>query len=298
MNQEIANTVNAPSAAAPGKDLSVYVWARNVNFLLTYLLLFLGAVITIAPFLWMFFTSFKPESETFLFPPRLLPIHPTLEAFRTLFQRINFGRTFFNSSFITITFTIINMFICSLAGYAFAKLKFIGRDKLFYLFLATVMIPGQVTMIPSFMVLRKLGLLNSYFGLIIPGSASVFGIFLVRQFMLSLPDDLLDAARIDGCNEFHIYWHIILPLLRPVLVTIALFSFMGAWNDFLWPLIVMTSESMYTIPVALAMLNGEHNTEWALLMAGAVIVTLPVLILFISLQRYFIEGIAHTGIKG
>jgi len=280
------------------KDRLHFIMVRRADYVFTYILLIIGAIITIAPFLWMFFTSFKPEAEVFIFPPKLLPQEPSFSAYKTLFEKVNFGRTFMNSAIVTFSFTFINLFVCSLAGYAFAKIKFWGRDKIFYLFLATIMIPSQVTMIPSFMVLKHLGLLNNYFGLIIPGSASVFGIFLVRQFLLGVPDDLIDAARIDGCNEFAIYWYVILPLLKPVLATIAIFTFMGAWNDFLWPLIVMTSEKMYTLPVALAMLNGEHNTEWALLMAGAVVVTMPVLLVFFALQRYFIEGIAHSGIKG
>jgi multiple sugar transport system permease protein len=280
------------------KDSRYYRYERRFEYIWTYTLLILGAIITIAPFIWMAVTSIKPEAEVFALPPTLIPKAPTLAAYHALFTKVNFARTLLNSTIITISFTLINVFVCSLAGYAFAKIKFIGRDKIFLLFLATIMIPSQVTMIPSFMVLRNLGLLNSYLGLILPGSASIFGIFLVRQFMLSVPNDLIDAARIDGCNEFLIYRLIILPLLRPVLATIAIFAFMGAWNDFLWPLIVMTSEKMYTLPVALAMLNGEHNTEWALLMAGAMVVTLPVLIVFFSLQRYFIEGIAHSGIKG
>ncbi len=288
--------VGTPSSSI--KDRKLYLYEKRFEYVWTYLLLILGAIITIAPFLWMALTSIKPEWEVFLIPPTLIPKAPTLIAYKKLFEQVNFARTLMNSAIITLSFTVINVFVCSLAGYAFAKIKFLGRDKIFFLFLATIMIPSQVTMIPSFMVLRNLGLLNNYFGLILPGSASIFGIFLVRQFMLGVPTDLIDAARIDGCNEFLIYRHIILPLLRPVLATIAIFAFMGAWNDFLWPLIVMTSEKMYTLPVALAMLNGEHNTAWALLMAGAMVVTLPVLIVFFALQRYFIEGIAHSGIKG
>jgi len=286
------------SSVTPDKNRADYLLAKRLNVILNYTLLVVGAIITIVPFIWMLSTSFKPEPEVFVFPPRLLPMEPTWNSYVMLFERVNFARSFFNSAVVTITFTLINILVASLAGYAFAKIKFYGREKVFYLFLATMMIPSQVTMIPSFIVLKNLGLLNSYWGLIIPGSASVFGIFLVRQFMLGVPDDLIDAARIDGCNELRIYWHIILPLLKPVLSTIAIFSFMGAWNDFLWPLIVMSSEKMYTLPVALAMLNVEHNTEWALLMAGSVVVTLPILVIFFALQRNFIEGIAHSGLKG
>lgn len=293
--------MSAPAtvAALPvGKKVKSYVALRYLDLSWSYLVLIIGAILTITPFLWMFFTSFKPESEVFIFPPQLLPNAPTLVAYRTLFESVNFGRTFFNSAFVTLTITVVNLFTASLAGYAFAKIRFLGREKLFYLLLVTMMIPGQVTMIPSFMVLKYLGLLNNYLGLIIPGTVSVFGIFLVKQFMEGIPDDLIDAARIDGCSEIQVYLHIVLPLLKPVLATIAIFTFMGSWNDFLWPLIVMTSEKLYTLPVALSMLNGEHNTDWALLMAGAVIVTAPVLIVFFALQKYFIEGIAHTGLKG
>ncbi len=281
----------------PTRDKSHQI-ARTIDKSTGYLLLIIGAVITLIPFLWMVFTSFKPEGEVFLIPPRLLPQEPTLDAYQNLFAKVNFGRTFFNSAIVTTSLTFMNVFVCSLAGYAFAKLKFRGREKIFYLFIATMMIPGQVTMIPSFMVLKSLGLLNNYLGLILPASAAIFGIFLVKQFMHGIPDDLIDAARIDGCNEFRIYWSVVLPLLKPVLATIAIFTFMGAWNDFLWPLIVMTSDKMYTLPVALSMLNGQHSTEWALLMAGAVIVTIPVLGVFLVLQKYFIQGIASTGVKG
>jgi multiple sugar transport system permease protein len=185
----------------------------------------------------------------------------------------------------------------SLAGYAFAKYRFRGKKKLFTLLLMTLAIPGQVTMLPVFLLLNKINLLNNYLGLVVTGSASVFAIFLFKQYAQSIPDDIIESARIDGCSDFRIYWNIILPLAKPVLVTLAIFTFMGSWNDFLWPLIVMSKESMYTLPVALANLFGEHLMDSELMMAGAVITVLPVMVVFLALQKYYISGIMAGGLK-
>ncbi|MDI6642378.1 MAG: carbohydrate ABC transporter permease, partial [Elusimicrobiota bacterium] len=199
---------------------------------------------------------------------------------------------------IAISITVLSLFVNSLAAFAFAKFSFPGKEKIFALLLATLMIPGQMTMIPVFLLLKSLGLLNSYLGLIIPAAASAFGIFLIRQFMLTIPNDLIESARIDGCSDFRIYWNIILPLCKPVLATLGVFTFMGSWNDFLWPLIVMMKESKYTLPVALANLSGEYVTEFGLLMAGSVIVVAPIILVFVFAQRFIIESFAHTGLKG
>ena len=185
-----------------------------------------------------------------------------------------------------------------MAGFAFAKYRFPGRDRIFKLLLAAMIIPGQVTMLPLFLMLNRMGLINTYWGIIIPGMASIFGIFLIRQYIFSIPDSLIEAARMDGASDFRIYWSVILPLCKPILVTLIIFSFMGSWNDFLWPLIVMTRDSMYTLPVALANLMGEHAQDIELMMAGSVLTILPVLVVFMALQKYYIKGIMMGSVKG
>jgi multiple sugar transport system permease protein len=262
-----------------------------------HLLLAVTASATLLPFFWMLSTSFKSGGGLFTYPPTWIPSEPTLEWYVQLIQEVNFLLHFRNSVFVSVCITVLSLFINSMAGYAFAKHRFRHREKLFSFLLATMMVPGQLTMIPVFLLLKKLGLLNSFMGLIIPVSANVFGIFLIRQFMISIPNDLIESARIDGCSEFRIYWSVVLPLCRPVLATLGIFTFMGSWNDFLWPLIVMVREEGYTLPVALANLNGQHPTDFGLLMAAAVLVVLPVVIVFLAAQKYVIQGIATTGLK-
>jgi multiple sugar transport system permease protein len=262
-----------------------------------HLLLAVTAAATLLPFFWMLSTSFKSGGGLFTYPPTWIPSEPTLQWYVQLIKEVNFLLHFRNSVFVSVCITVLSLFINSMAGYAFAKHRFRHREKLFSFLLATMMVPGQLTMIPVFLLLKKLGLLNSYMGLIVPVSANVFGIFLIRQFMMSIPNDLIESARIDGCSEFRIYWSVVLPLCRPVLATLGIFTFMGSWNDFLWPLIVMVREEGYTLPVALANLNGQHPTDFGLLMAAAVLVVLPVVIVFIAAQKYVIQGIATTGLK-
>ncbi len=270
----------------------------SISHIVIYAFLIVGLIITLAPFLWMISTSLKLGGNVLTFPPKWIPHPATLFQYKKLFKEINFLVHFKNSVIVTLAVTILSLFINSLAGFAFAKYRFRGRDKIFTFLLASLMIPGQVTMMPVFLMLKKMGMLNSYLGLIIPCSASVYAIFLMRQFILTIPDDLIDSARIDGCSEFRIYWSIILPLCKPILATLGIFTFMASWNDFLWPLIVMLREKMYTLPVALANLNGQHATEYALLMAGAVVVVIPVVIVFLFAQKYVIRGITTTGLKG
>lgn len=262
-----------------------------------HLTLVVAALATLLPFFWMVTTSLKSGGGIFTYPPQWLPQEPTTEWYTKLFREVKFFVHFRNSLIFSISVTALSLFFNSLAGYAFAKLRFFGRDSLFKFLLTSMMIPGQVTMIPVFLLLKKMGLLNSYAGLILPVSVSVFGIFMIRQFMLSIPDDLIESARIDGCSEFRIYWSIILPLCKPVLATLGMFTFMGCWNDFLWPLIVMMREEAYTLPVALANLNGQYPTSFGLLMAGAAVVVLPVLVVFLVAQKYVIQGIATSGLK-
>ncbi len=255
-------------------------------------------IITIAPFLWMFLSSIKPESEILKMPPVWLPHSVTLQHYIELITKAHFMRNLWNSVIVAISATLATLLVNSMAAFVFAKYRFPLRDRLFNFLLATMMIPGQVTMMPVFILLKEMHLLNTYTGLILPGAASVFAIFLLRQYMMGIPDSLIEAARIDGCSEFTIFWKIMIPLSMPAIATLTIFTFMGAWNEFLWALIVMLDESKYTLPVALAALSGgEHGLEWGLLMAGSVVTIIPVLAVFLSMQKYYIEGIAVTGIK-
>jgi len=262
-----------------------------------HILLLVGLAITLAPFIWMVSTSFKSAESVFTYPPQWVPKHPTLEQYQKLFREVNFLQFFKNTVVVAFGITLFSLFLNSLGGYAFAKYRFPGKEKIFGLLLATMMVPGQITMIPVFLMLKSIGLINSYWGLIIPAGASAFGIFLMRQFITTIPNDLIESARIDGCSEFRIFWTIILPLCKPVLAALGIFTFMGSWNAFLWPLIVMIKEDMYTLPVALANLSGQYATKFGLLMAGAVVVVAPVIIVFILAQRYVIKGVAVTGLK-
>jgi multiple sugar transport system permease protein len=263
-----------------------------------YILIFICLITTLLPFIWMLSTSLKQSGEIYTKTPVFIPKQPTLDHYKELFYKVNFMGHFINSLIVALGLTFFSVIINALAGYAFAKQSFPGKENLFTLLLLTMMIPGQVTMMPVFLILRSLGFLNSYWGLIIPGSASVFAIFMLKQFMSEIPDELLDAARIDGAGELRIFWSIVLPLCKPVIATLIIFNFMGSWNEFLWPLIIMLKEEMYTLPVALANLNGQHNTEWGLLMAGSVVVVVPVIFLFLSVQKYYIKGISAGAIKG
>ncbi len=262
-----------------------------------YLVLLLIAVVALGPVVWMVSASFMQSGEASTFPPRFFPAHATLQQYASLFTRLSIARPLFNSALLALSVTLISLFVNSMAGYAFAKYRFAGRERLFRLLIVSMVIPAQVTMLPLFLMLNRLGLINTYLGVIIPGVASIFGIFLIRQYALGIPDSLIDAARIDGASDFRIYRSLILPLAKPILVTLAIFTFMGTWNDFLWPLIVMTDDSMYTLPVALANLSGEHVQDTELMMAGATLTILPVLVVFIALQKYYISGIMMGGVK-
>ena len=261
-------------------------------------LLVATALLTVMPLLWMLSASFMPTGEANIYPPRLLPSTATLDHYRELFTRMNFGRNLANSLIIAVGTTAFSLLLNSMAGYAFAKLRFGGRDRIFNALIAAMVIPTQVGMLPLFLMLKSVRLINTYLRVILPSAAGIFAIFMIRQFMLSIPDDLIDAARIDGAGEWRIYWSIILPLARPILVTLAIFSFMSAWNDFMWPLIVLTDNARYTLPVAVANLVGEHVQDTELMMASSVLTVLPVLLLFLSLQRHYIAGIMVGSVKG
>ena len=256
------------------------------------------AVSALAPLLWMVSVSLMPAGESSSFPPPLLPSRATLASYEALFAREGMGLYLANSLLLACATTVFSLILNVSAGYAFAKLRFAGQQRIFSAMLAALVIPAQVAMLPLFLMLKSMGLVNSYAGVLVPGLAGIFGIFLVRQYARSIPDDLLDAARIDGASEWRIFWQIVLPVLKPILVTFAVFSFLGAWNDFMWPLIVLSDQSLQTLPVALASLSREHVQDNELMMAGSVVTILPVLLLFLALQRYYLQGLLVGSVKG
>lgn len=271
---------------------------RRLAAVLVNGLLGAGALLALFPLLWMLSVSFMHPGEASAFPPPLLPAAPTLANYHELFARAGMGRHLVNSLLIAGATTALSLLFNLCAGYAFAKLRFAGREPLFRVLLGALVIPAQVAMIPLFLLMKWLGLVNSYGGVIVPALASVFGIFLVRQYARSIPDELLEAARIDGAGEARIFATIVLPLLRPIVVTLAIFTFLASWNDFMWPLIVLSDQVWQTAPVALAGLSREHVQDNELMMAGSVVTTLPVLLLFLALQRHYIQGLLLGSVKG
>jgi len=268
-----------------------------VKRFLIHAALIVGAIVTIIPLAWMVSASFMPQGEATAFPPRFIPSRISFEHYEGLFTNLNLGRAFLNSLFVAILATALSLLINSMAGYAFAKLRFRGRDRIFALLIAALGIPAQVAMLPLFLLLKSLGLVNTYAGVLVPYIATIYAVFLVRQFMLSIPDDLLAAARIDGASEWRIYRSIVLPVARPVLATLAIFTFMSAWNDFMWPLIILSDDEKYTMPVAVANLSGEHFQDLELMMASAVLTIIPVLTLFFVLQKQYIAGMMAGSVK-
>jgi multiple sugar transport system permease protein len=280
----------AEPAPAPGPRRPRATWL--------YLVLALGLVATLAPFLWMLLGSFKPDAELQRVPPTWWPDTPTLANYRQLFDRLDFPRFFTNSTLVALAVTAGNLVFCSMVGYALAKLDFAGKRLLFALVLGMLMVPGVVTFVPLFVLVSNLGLVDTYPGLILPFLVTPLGVFLMRQFMSGLPDDLIEAARIDGAGEWRIFARVIVPLCGPALATLGILTFLSSWNNFLWPLVVAQSEDRYTLPVALALYSvGQNATLYGLLLAGSVVIIVPVIVLFVALQRYFVQGIATTGIK-
>ncbi|MGH8040571.1 MAG: carbohydrate ABC transporter permease [Rudaea sp.] len=259
----------------------------------------IGVSIVVAfPLLWMLSVSFMHAGASNVFPPPLLPAHATLANYHELFERAGMGRYLFNSLIIATAITLLSLAFNLSAGYAFAKLRFPGRERLFQVLLGALIVPIQITMIPLFLMMKWMHLVNTYGGVIVPSLATVFGIFLVRQYTRSIPDDLLEAARLDGAGEWRIFVRIVLPLLKPIVVTLAIFTFLASWNDFMWPLIVLSDQTWQTAPVALAGLSREHVQDNELMMAGSVVTVLPVLALFLVLQRYYIQGLLLGSVKG
>jgi multiple sugar transport system permease protein len=273
-------------------------WGRVLPRVLAHAALAVGAVTMVIPFVWMVSTSLKTEDQVFVLPPLWIPTHPVWGNYARLFTEIPFARYIFNSAFVSISVMVGELVTSAISAFAFARLEFRGRDKIFAMYLATLMIPFHVRLIPIFLVMKFLGWLDTYYVLIIPQIFTVYGVFLMRQFFLNIPQELEDAARIDGCGNLRVLFNIILPLSGPVIATLAVFSFLNTWNDFLWPLIMTTSSNMRVIGVGLAQLQNEYFTLWTLLMAGSVLALLPTLIVFLVAQKYFVQGIAISGLKG
>jgi multiple sugar transport system permease protein len=260
--------------------------------------LIIGLLLLVGPFIWMLLGSFKTTAEIRQVPPTWLPLHPTTQNYSDLFAKQEFPRYFLNSTIVAVAVTAGNLLFCSMLGYALAKLSFPGKRLLFVIVLGMLMVPGIVTFVPLFVLVTNMGLANTHLGLLLPFLAGPFGVFLMRQFIGELPDELLDAARVDGATEYYIFSRIILPLSVPALATLGILTFLASWNNFLWPLVVAQSQDMFTLPVALALFaTGQNNTNFGLLLAGAVVVVVPVLLVFLALQRYFTQGIAMTGFK-
>jgi multiple sugar transport system permease protein len=256
------------------------------------------ALLSLFPLLWMLSVSFMPAGAASTLPPPLLPAAPTLANYRAVFAHSGMVRALLNSLILASAVTVGSLLFNTMAGYAFAKLRFPGRERVFRSLIAALLIPGQVAMMPLFLLLKQMGLVNTYGGIVLPALAGIFGIFLVRQYALTIPDDLLDAARVDGAGELRIFARIVVPLLRPVLASLAIFTFLGCWNDFMWPLIVLTDEQRQTLPVALASLSLEHVQDNELMMAGSVVTVLPVLVVFLALQKHYIQGLLLGAVKG
>ncbi len=272
---------------------------RSRASIVLYVLLTLGLVLMIAPFVWMVLGSFKPQGEFLRLPPTWLPEQPTFNNFQRLIDQLDMPRFFFNSIVVAAAVTVGTLIFAPMLGYALAKLQFSGKGVLMGLVLATLMLPGAAILVPQFVLMSALGLVNSYPALILPFLAGPFGVFLTRQFFSGLPDELLEAARIDGASEFRIFWTIAMPLAGPVLATLGILTFLGSWNSFIYPLVMAQEPEMYTLPVALATFaTGQYQADHGMLMAGALVLVLPILVIFILLQRWITEGIATTGLKG
>ena len=263
-----------------------------------YVVSILLAVVAMIPFLWMISTSLKSRGALMSIPIEWIPDEPTLDAYREVFSRFPFMRTIGNSLLVSISFTLITLISASMAAFAFAKIRFRGSDVILKLYLAMMMIPTQVTMIPLFIIMNRLGLIDSYASVILPSIFKPFAVFMLVQQMKSIPNDYLDAARVDGAGIFHVYGRIAMPLCAPTLATLAVTTFMESWNDYLWPLLMLTDRNKMTLPIALSTLNGQYNTEYNVLMAGSLISMIPIIIIYLCAQKQFKNGLMAGGIKG
>lgn len=263
-----------------------------------FIILGIAALVYIGPFLFSLSISFNADKNVFEWPIKLFPESLTLDNYKNVWNELPFGKWLFNSLLVTTIQTVTNVFFSALAGFAFARLEFKGRKLIFGLLLSSLMIPGIILLVPKFIILNEFQLINSYGGLIIPGLVGVTNIFLMKQFFETIPKDLEQAALIDGCSYFRIFWQVFLPISKPALAAVAIYTFQGSWNEFLWPVIVTYTEDMYTLPLGMASLRTELLTDWPLLMAGTILISLPTLMIFIIFQRYFVQGVASSGLKG
>lgn len=296
--RETTRGSDAATEARPFMRMRSRTWGEVLSTLLLYAALTACALVMVIPFLWMFSTSLKQQEFVLVSPPQFVPNPATLNSYKQLADLFPIGRLFANSLFVALVTTAGQLIVSSMAAYAFARMEFKGRNALFLVYLATLMIPFQVTITPLFIVMRLLNWIDTYQGLILPGVFSTFGTFLMRQFFLTLPKELEEAAYLDGASPFTVFFRIILPLSKPALATLAVFSFMGSWNAFLWPLFTARGTDVMTLPVGLATLHGRYLTQWNLVMAGAVITIVPMSIFFLLVQKYFVQGIATSGLKG
>jgi multiple sugar transport system permease protein len=268
------------------------------SHLLLHAALIVGSFIMLLPFAWMLSTSLKERAQVFTYPPIWIPSPIVWNNYAETIQSMPFGRFYFNSFFVATSVTILQLLVSSLSAFAFARLRFPFRDQIFLLYLATLMIPFQVTMIPNFILMRQLRWFDTYLALILPPAFSAFSTFLLRQYFRGIPFDLDEAARMDGASSLRIWWQVVLPLAGPVLAALGIFIFLGNWNDFLWPLVITNSVEMRTLPVGLSTFQGQHSTQWNLLMAGSVISIVPVLIIYIAAQKWIVQGITLSGMGG
>lgn len=269
---------------------------RNLEKWSAMILLIIGGLIVSLPFIWMISSSFKPESEILQMPPTLFAENPTFQNYISLFTNMNFG-VYLKNTLIIVALSFVGLFFNAMAGYGFAKYHFKGKERVFYVVLATMMIPGQVTMIPVYLLLNKMGLINTMIGIVLPGLAAAFSIFLFRMFMSTIPTDLIEAARLDGAGEFYIFFRLIMPISKPIFAVQGILTFIAAWNSFLWPLIIANDESLYTLSVGLSLLKGQYASNFALQMAGAAFMVIPIIIIFSLFQKYIVEGFTTSGLK-
>jgi multiple sugar transport system permease protein len=294
MKTEVENKMK--SNAAPKQSLGSSKNAERAQQWFVGIILAIGGLLVTIPFIWMILSAFKPESEVMQLTPTLLPQEFTLENFYNLFVNMNFA-LYLKNTLVVVFWSFFGLILNAMAGYAFAKFEFKGRNKLFFLVLATMMIPGQVTMIPVYLILNQMHLTNTMAGIVLPGLVGAFGIFLFRQFMTTIPDELLEAARLDGASELRVFWQIVLPMTKPILAVQGILTFIAGWNSFLWPLIIANDESLYTLSVGLQLLKGQYGGNFALQMAGSTFMVVPIIIIFILFQRYIIDGYTISGIK-
>jgi multiple sugar transport system permease protein len=271
---------------------------RVLPFSAWHLLLMPTALLFVLPLFWMIMTSFMPDGDINRFPPRFLPSRVTLSGYSSLFTESDILRWLLNTTLVATTGVLSHLVLCSLAGYGFARLRFVGRGAAFFLIVATIMVPIQLLMIPTFVMFSRLHLVNTLPAAIVPWLASAFGIFLMRQFFLALPAELEDAARLDGCSRLQVFRLVVLPLAKPALATLAIFTLLGSWNDLIWPLIAISDDHWYTLQLGLANFQGQRRTQWQLLMAGNVVATMPLLVGFVLAQKHFVETMSFSGLKG